>query len=63
MMAVDFSGTWKLYEQENAEEFLRAICELQQNKSLVCFYMLYILYVRMMCDVFHLQLLQSCYLK
>lgn len=41
MMAVDFSGTWKLYEQENAEEFLRAICELQQNKSLVCFYVIY----------------------
>ncbi|XP_050993236.1 fatty acid-binding protein 10-A, liver basic isoform X1 [Labeo rohita] len=24
-MAVDFSGSWKLYEQENAEEFLRAV--------------------------------------
>ncbi|XP_018932126.1 fatty acid-binding protein, liver [Cyprinus carpio] len=24
-MAVDFSGRWKLYEQENAEDFLRAI--------------------------------------
>ncbi|KAK2887817.1 hypothetical protein QQF64_012931 [Cirrhinus molitorella] len=24
-MAVDFSGNWKLYEQENAEEFLRAV--------------------------------------
>ncbi|XP_016404303.1 fatty acid-binding protein, liver [Sinocyclocheilus rhinocerous] len=25
MMAVDFSGRWKLYEQENAEHFLRAV--------------------------------------
>ncbi|XP_043088861.1 fatty acid-binding protein, liver-like [Puntigrus tetrazona] len=24
-MAVDFSGSWKLFEQENAEEFLRAV--------------------------------------
>ncbi|NP_001373767.1 uncharacterized protein LOC795210 [Danio rerio] len=24
-MAVDFNGSWKLYEQENAEEFLRAL--------------------------------------
>ncbi|XP_051520344.1 fatty acid-binding protein, liver [Myxocyprinus asiaticus] len=24
-MAVDFSGSWKLYEQKNPEEFLRAI--------------------------------------
>ncbi|KAI7799259.1 fatty acid-binding protein, liver [Triplophysa rosa] len=24
-MAVDYSGTWRLYEQENAEEFLRAM--------------------------------------
>ncbi|XP_059403134.1 fatty acid-binding protein, liver isoform X1 [Carassius carassius] len=24
-MAVDFSGRWKLYQQENAEDFLRAI--------------------------------------
>ncbi|KAF4100982.1 fatty acid-binding protein, liver [Onychostoma macrolepis] len=24
-MAVDFSGRWKLYDQENAEEFLRAV--------------------------------------
>lgn len=51
-MAVDYSGTWKLYDQENAEEFLRAICELQQNKSLCLLLEMFFMCVCIMFDVF-----------
>ncbi|XP_051991881.1 fatty acid-binding protein, liver [Xyrauchen texanus] len=45
-MAVDFNGSWKLYEQKNPEEFLRAIAAPE-------------IYIKMMNDVKPVTMIQQ----